>query len=544
MSDLEDKIRQAQEILKAFEMPGDQQGKIGAVTLLALCCIKPKDSWQSSERRSLGITTGIMPFVADFYEISYKPNTRESFRKSALNAFVENSIAELNPDNPDLKTTSSKTHYAISIVALNTIRKFGTSEWPIALENFLKYKVGNQPRQYKNVTIKQLSIRNYKSIIKEDLAFGRFNIFIGANGCGKTNILEAIALIGADKARDLSFEGMYARGMRIAKPDLLLSSFSDTPTNQQIEINATLSDGSVSEEYRAYLIPENFNDIYTKWINLANEEITSEQLLDYFRQITYTTSEISGLDLIKKANELLSNRKGARDRTFDSLLADFAIFDVNTKSLRGIAPSDSKKTPLGINGEGLDLTIASFSSDERATLNSYLYFFDWLKGVIADKDNKFKLQGLKPGRSTSTLYFKDRFMLPQNDTLSAESSNEGVLHVLFYLTLFISTKTPKLIGIDNIETALNPRLCQSLIKALVDLAKQKDKQAFVTTHNPSILDGLNLFDEDQRLFEVFRDSGGRTKTRRIKFKQDLSDKNAKLSEMWLKGALGAVPKNF
>jgi len=51
-------------------------------------------------------------------------------------------------------------------------------------------------------------------------------------------------------------------------------------------------------------------------------------------------------------------------------------------------------------------------------------------------------------------------------------------------------------------------------------------------------------DDEQRLFEVYRDSEGKTKTRRIKFKKDLSDKKFKLSEMWLKGLLGAVPKNF
>ena len=115
---------------------------------------------------------------------------------------------------------------------------------------------------------------------------------------------------------------------------------------------------------------------------------------------------------------------------------------------------------------------------------------------------------------------------------------------LFYLALFISNKTPNLFAIDNIETALNPRLCQVLISLLSKLAKERGKQVLITTHNPAILDGLNLLDTEQRLFEVYRTKEGHTKTRRIKFRNDLQDKPFKLSEMWLKGVMGAVPKNF
>lgn len=136
-------------------------------------------------------------------------------------------------------------------------------------------------------------------------------------------------------------------------------------------------------------------------------------------------------------------------------------------------------------------------------------------------------------------------MNSKNNTLSAENSNEGILHVLFYLALFLGNKTPKLFAIDNIETALNPLLCQTLIELIVTLSKENGKQVLITTHNPAILDGLNLLDDEQRLFEVFRDDSGYTKTRRIKFKSDLSDKHGhKLSEMWMSGLLGAVPQNF
>ncbi|MFZ1529016.1 MAG: AAA family ATPase [Ferruginibacter sp.] len=539
------RVKEAQGILKELGLPEAQQNRICAFTLLALGGIKPNDAWENASAKSLTLSKDIIEFVNEYYQAGYKPNTRESFRKIALKPFVEKNIAILNPDNPDLSPTSSKTHYALSYLALNTIKKFSSSEWEVAKENFLKYNNQNLKATTPTVLIKTLDINSYKSIVNDKIELGRFNVFIGVNGCGKTNILEALATVGAERGNDLTFDGLYSRGVRIARPDLMISSFLDSRSQKSsIEINLSLQSELQQEEYKCSLTPANSNDIYTKWINLAEEELYTEVLLDYFGKITQNNPGITGSELLDKVNELIANKGLRRDRSFDDFLSDYSIFDLNTRSLRGVSSTDSKKTPLGINGEGLDLLIASFNQFEKSLLNKCLHFFDWLGEIVADKEDKLKLLGLKPGRSISTLYFKDKYMQKTNNTFSAENSNEGVLHVLFYFALFISTKTPRLFAIDNIETALNPRLCQALIVELVALAKQTNKQVLVTTHNPAILDGLNLLDEDQRLFEVYRDNEGKTKTRRIKFKQDLSDKKFKLSELWLKGVLGAVPNNF
>jgi len=85
------------------------------------------------------------------------------------------------------------------------------------------------------------------------------------------------------------------------------------------------------------------------------------------------------------------------------------------------------------------------------------------------------------------------------------------------------------------------------MKEICDLAKRHHKQLLITTHNPAILDGLNLHDDDIRLFEVKRLDNGNTKTRRIKLKpphEEQEERRLKLSELWTRGYLGAIPKNF
>ena len=79
---------------------------------------------------------------------------------------------------------------------------------------------------------------------------------------------------------------------------------------------------------------------------------------------------------------------------------------------------------------------------------------------------------------------------------------------------------------------------------ICNLAKLKDKQLLITTHNPAILDGLNLFDDEVRLFEVYRNEQGHTTTRRITLKPNPDTNKYKLSELWTRGFLGAISQNF
>ena len=44
-----------------------------------------------------------------------------------------------------------------------------------------------------NDMFKRLAIKNFKSIIDLTIELGRVNVFIDANGIGKSNVLEAIA---------------------------------------------------------------------------------------------------------------------------------------------------------------------------------------------------------------------------------------------------------------------------------------------------------------------------------------------------------------
>jgi len=72
--------------------------------------------------------------------------------------------------------------------------------------------------------IEQLEIENFKSIRQACLEFGKINIFLGANGAGKTNILEAIGVISAAVFGVVDDEALLRRGIRPGVPRLYKTS--------------------------------------------------------------------------------------------------------------------------------------------------------------------------------------------------------------------------------------------------------------------------------------------------------------------------------
>ncbi len=75
--------------------------------------------------------------------------------------------------------------------------------------------------------INNINIQNYKSILNMKLPLSTFNVMIGANGCGKSNILEAIAMASAASTDMLRREFMDNRGIRVCDPIMMFPAFED-----------------------------------------------------------------------------------------------------------------------------------------------------------------------------------------------------------------------------------------------------------------------------------------------------------------------------
>ncbi|MEG4232752.1 AAA family ATPase [Microcoleus sp. Pol11C3] len=410
--------------------------------------------------------------------------------------------------------------------------------------------------------IGEVRIENYKSIQKLKLELGRVTVLIGENGCGKSNILEAIALASAAADDKLDNEFLASRGIRVTEPQLMRSAFERESLVKNIKIDIQEIDG---KSFNCIL--DNDNSPYSQWVNknfvsapenylenvLPNSAKVEEVILiENPQEVSEKLKKETLKDRLKNFPLLINNLEGDLKDNFtflalqlynklfsNSKLIKFTIYSPENQALRTFE-KEGQIQPLGINGEGLFKLIKFLKSEtNQEKLNQIkekLRLIDWFRDFEVPED-------LSPLQSS--LQIKDKYLDRDLTYFDQKSSNEGFLFLLFYFALFISDLTPKFFAIDNIDASLNPRLCRRLMQELVELAKKHDKQVIFTTHNPAVLDGLDLDDDEQRLFVIYRNQLGHTKARRILKPEPIEGQEpVKLSEAFLRGYIGGLPKNF
>lgn len=129
-------VAEALIILIDLGMPRAQQNDRSVLTLLALLNLTPDKTWQQAEAPLIGITP-IMEFAQRYYGATYKPNTRETFRRQTMHQFVAAAIALYNPDNLLRPVNSPKAVYQIEPNTLALLRTHGLPGWLNRLKDYL-----------------------------------------------------------------------------------------------------------------------------------------------------------------------------------------------------------------------------------------------------------------------------------------------------------------------------------------------------------------------------------------------------------------------
>lgn len=80
--------------------------------------------------------------------------------------------------------------------------------------------------------LKNLSVRTFKSLADVNVELGLVNVFIGANGSGKSNLLEALGVLSAAADGKVDDQSLLARGVRPGVPQLYKSAFPAKPDNK------------------------------------------------------------------------------------------------------------------------------------------------------------------------------------------------------------------------------------------------------------------------------------------------------------------------
>ncbi len=381
--------------------------------------------------------------------------------------------------------------------------------------------------------IKQLTIKNYKSVVNQSFELGQFNVLIGANGCGKSNILEAIALAALSSSNKLDAELFSGRGIRVTSPSLMTSAFEGIRSDQ-IEILVK------TEKDVASLFRIRFNEDVkpARWEDVIEGE--TSKLLESFSSPDAEYTEL--LKKLFKDEGVFANIRLRLDGHTVSIshtevngLRSFVIYSPEESALRSFEPTGTGL--IEKNGKGLFPYLKGLSQSEDGRdilhiIREKLIVIDWFD------DMDFPLDSSSHDYS---IRLHDRYLEDGLTYFDQRSANEAFLYLLLYFTLIISDETPSFFAIDNIESSLNPKMSVRVLKELIALSQAYNKQIIVTTHSPYILDALDLTDEKQRLFVARRNIDGYTVLNSIERNDQTS---VPLSEAWMKGYIGGLPNNF
>lgn len=153
---------------------------------------------------------------------------------------------------------------------------------------------------------------------------------------------------------------------------------------------------------------------------------------------------------------------------------------------------------------------------------------------------------LAPGRGSFALRLKDE---AETAPVGAGELSQGTLYTLALLALAFDPAPPAIVGIEELDRGMHPRMLRDVRDTLYRLSYPADYgherapvQVIVTTHSPQMLDLFRDHPEEV----VIAEKAGRAATfSRLSDRADIEEllaEGASLGDLWYSGVLGGVPE--
>ena len=423
--------------------------------------------------------------------------------------------------------------------------------------------------------LKTLSIDRFKSIRKCELNLSNINIFIGGNGSGKSNVLEAIGVMSAALDRGLGDSDLSRKGVRITPPELMKSAFKNVDLPKTLQLAGSL------EKDITYRV--NLRGKQDAPLLAFHSEYCSRGESRIFGRSPHgaTVFGKSIFGHLSKHRSIWDQVRNAFDFPIEVQevldgLSGYAIYSPQTAVLRGMQQGQVDTPPIGLHGAGLpeavrgliqQLLVAGRPSQKKRSPATYelkdkafglVWLPQWTNRVKVGAIEKYLTSRESLSSGEDMVYFVDKFMHKKRRSLSANDSSEGTLYLLFAAVLLSHNDSPKMFALDNVDSALNPHMTRSLLETIigaVESATDEDlgcgpRQVFLTSHHPTSLDAFDLFSKRQRVFVVERNDEGHTEVTPLTPREGMSKEEwyeakggKNLSQLWLDGEIsGALGK--
>ncbi len=294
--------------------------------------------------------------------------------------------------------------------------------------------------------IREVSIKNFKSLRDVRVKLERFTVFVGANASGKSSILQAIDLLCRSADRHVGYDGN------------ILQQWTSRNSQGGIE----LASESQENAYRCYFPPR------------PSKNGTS---LGFGHSLQQGSTRDIATNL-----EVGDWKPWIPDQEKSDPLPRSMLLRLEASKLIPASVGGPDRTAMSADGTGLHVALNSMSNTDP---DSWQSLQTDLRTIISTV-RRLRLSKFDPGHISHLLFDT----LGANGLMANEVS-EGSLLVLGLLTAMYAPTRPNVILLDDLDRGLHPTAQRELVGLLRGLLKTNPElQIVATTHSPYLLDDM------------------------------------------------------
>ena len=383
--------------------------------------------------------------------------------------------------------------------------------------------------------VTSVRVKNYRALRDVTLSnLTPLTVLLGPNGSGKSTVFDVFAFLsecfteGIRKAWDRRGRFRELRSRDCAGPVVIELKYRErarTPLiTYHLEIDEDRGRPVVTHEFLRWTRggrqgrPFNFME-YRR----GDGEVISGDAPE--RDDTRVPRKLSGPDVLA-VNTLGMLAENPRVVALRDFITSWHLSYLSADAARG-NPEAGGEERLSPTGDNLANVVQHLKDQHPERLNEV---FEILRRRVP------RIEKVEPevlADSRLLLRFKDA---PFSTPVLSRFASDGTLKMLAYLTLLRDPAPPKLIGIEEPENFLHPRLLPELAEECRAVCGRT--QLLVTSHSPFFIDDL----QPKEVRVLWRDDAGYTQAQLVSDcpgVNEFVDQGARLGDLWMEGHFGA-----
>jgi predicted ATPase len=380
--------------------------------------------------------------------------------------------------------------------------------------------------------LEYLRVENYRALRRLELkGITPLTVLLGPNGSGKSTIFDVFAFlsecftVGLRRAWDKRgrFKELRTRGCD--GPVVFELKYREAPRSRLIiyhlEVEETPKGPVVAREWLRWTRKVGKAGRPFSFLQFANGEgvATPGEIPD---EDSGRVEERLDSPEMLAVNTLGQFAKHPRVSALRRFITDWHLSYLSADSTRGI-PEAGPQERLSSTGDNLPNVIQYLKEQHEERLDQILRILTQRVPRLERVD----AEPMQDGRLL--LQIKDG---PFERPILARFASDGTLKMLAYLTLLYDPQPPQLIGVEEPENYLHPRLLYDLAEECRTASERA--QLLVTTHSPFLVNGLRA----EELRVLYRDANGFTQARRavdMRGIREFMAAGAPLGYLWMEG---------